>query len=337
MRASRRVRRAKALFNNTKGDRDMLRGIRKQLNPATAIAIVALVFAMTGGAFAVTGGGGGRGSGGAKGASASLGRGDGAPTLAGESKAKPKPKGSRGPAGPAGKTGPAGPAGAQGSAGPAGPQGPAGTNGTDGTNGTSVTSAAASASECGKLGGTTFTSVSGTGKVCNGVEGKKGETGAPWPAGGTLPEKATEKGAWGITYLATADKQPGFSAISFTIPLKAEPEAHYIGKEEQGGGGTEPTSPAIKEGKCSGNAENPEAAPGNLCVFATDETYLGAYLVDGRFPDGNVVGVSANGAIVAGDSAGLEEEEEPPVAGQSPKFRVVPANVTAYGAWAVTG
>ena len=36
----------------------MLQRVRKHMNPATAIALLALVFALTGGAFAATGAGG---------------------------------------------------------------------------------------------------------------------------------------------------------------------------------------------------------------------------------------------------------------------------------------
>ncbi len=296
---------------------------RLHLSPATAISIVALVFAMTGGAYAITGAGGSQGRGSAQSPNEGVTHSHAlvGSTLASESKTKVKIKtGARGPAGPAGKTGPAGAPGSTGSQGPAGPQGPAGANGADGANGangTSVTSAAASASECGKGGGTAFTSASGTSKVCNGTEGKKGETGAPWPAGGTLPEKAIEKGTWSLLYAATEADQPMSSAISFTIPLEAEPEAHYIDREEQGKSGG-PTAPAIKEGKCSGTAEDPEAAPGNLCVFATGELHLKEYLLDGQFPAGNLINASAYGAVVIGEST-----EE--------------GTVQASGTWAVTG
>ncbi len=92
-------------------------GSRLRLSPATAIAVVALVFAMVGGAFAA----------GNSGSSSS----------AVASKKKPKPK--RGP------TGPTGPAGAPGSAGGAGPQGPAGPAGKDGSTGPTGPTGAAGA------------------------------------------------------------------------------------------------------------------------------------------------------------------------------------------------
>jgi Collagen triple helix repeat (20 copies) len=87
----------------------MLKSIRRNLSPATAIAVVALVFAMTGGAFAardyVT------------------------------AKVAKKEQGNRGPRGPRGKRGRPGPQGPQGSQGAIGPQGPKGDTGSPWTAG----------------------------------------------------------------------------------------------------------------------------------------------------------------------------------------------------------
>src|ERR1700735_4554795 len=116
----------------------MFSSIRKYLNPTTAVAFVALIFAMTGGAFAMN----------TSGSNARTGARDaqlapsGSPlATAAKGKAKSKTKaGPRGPAGPVGKTGATGPAGATGPTGatgpggPQGPQGPAGANGTNGEN-----------------------------------------------------------------------------------------------------------------------------------------------------------------------------------------------------------
>ena len=102
----------------------MFQAIRKHLNPTTVVAFVALVFAMTGGAFAASGGSGGGGTGSKTIASVTRGAGGNPISTTAKSKAKPKTKaGPRGPAGPAGKngatgvTGPAGPAGATGAKG----------------------------------------------------------------------------------------------------------------------------------------------------------------------------------------------------------------------------
>jgi hypothetical protein len=45
--------------------------------------------------------------------------------------------------------------------------------------------------------------------------------------------------------------------VSFALPLSAEPTAHFI------------TEGATPPAECPGTAEEPAAAPGNLCVFVT--------------------------------------------------------------------
>jgi hypothetical protein len=293
----------------------MLSRIRKQITPATVLALVALVFAVTGGAFAATGG---SSSGpGAKAASAAV-----TPAaITAKSKAKPKVKaGPRGPAGPAGKTGaagPAGPAGATGPAGPVGPGGPqgaAGANGTNGTNGVNVTSkeftgVGSSGGKCTE-GGSEFTASSKT-YACNGKEG------SPWTAGGTLPTGKSETGEFSILYTATAAGQPGSSAISFGIPLSAAPEAHYIGAHEGENQAESEWAPAIKEGKCKGYAKEPQATSGNLCVFANLEENATTYLFAGLLPL-RISSAQPGGAAVLAASEGAGE-------------------VVEIGSWAVTG
>jgi hypothetical protein len=135
----------------------MFSTLRTRFGIPGVISVIALVFALFGGAYAAS-----NSSGGGK-------------ATASKSKAKkgPRgPKGATGPAGPAGPQGPAGPAGAKGDAGangaaggagPTGPQGPQGPKGTNGTNGT---------------------------------PGATGPEGSPWTAGGTLPAEKTETGTW---------------------------------------------------------------------------------------------------------------------------------------------
>lgn len=94
----------------------MFRVIRRNLTPPTALAVIALVFAMSGGAIA------------AKNATDS----------AGASKAQRGPKGPRGKQGPQGLQGPQGPQGPKGDTGgqgPIGPQGPKGDTGDPWTAG----------------------------------------------------------------------------------------------------------------------------------------------------------------------------------------------------------
>jgi hypothetical protein len=228
----------------------MFQRIRKHLTPSTAIAFLALVFALTGGAFAASSHSGGGGP-----SQATL--------TASAAKAKAAPKGKAGPRGPAGAkgaTGAAGPAGPAGSQGPAGAAGAAGgkgesgtngTDGTDGTNGTSVTSAAYKGSECKgeKDAGSEFKSASGTTYTCNGKEG------SPWTAGGILPSGKTETGVW-----AAQGTEP-YVPISFALPVEVpsgkQLAVHFFESGEK---------PAPGSG-CEGEAGSGGAEPGNLCVF----------------------------------------------------------------------
>ena len=91
-------------------------GLRSQFGAPTIIAIIALVFAATGGAFAANDYLGG--------------------ATASKSKKGPRgPKGAKGDPGPAGLAGPAGPVGAVGPAGPKGATGPGGSKGSNGATG----------------------------------------------------------------------------------------------------------------------------------------------------------------------------------------------------------
>ncbi len=297
----------------------MFRAIRRHLTPSTLMAFVALVFALTGGAFAATGGAGG--GGGVGGSGGGGGGGSSAGTVAAASKVKSKGKaGPRGPAGPRGAVGPAGPVGAAGPAGPAGAQGPQGSQGPAGSNGSNGEPGAPGASVASKAfagtrekckeGGSEFTVGSTHTYACN------GEKGVIHP-GETLPAGASETGEWSTIYTASAAKQPMTSAISFPIPLSAAPEAHYIGANEELAG-QENESPAIKEKKCGGNFEAPEAASGNLCVFSEQEKDASEYLFEGIFPSEHLFFTSVRGTVVGVDS--IEAGE-----------------VTALGSWVVTG
>jgi hypothetical protein len=153
-------------------------------------------------------------------------------------------------------------AGKDGAAGAAGTNGTNGTNGKDGSNGApgadgksvAVTLIEEGEEGCEELGGAEVKqqgAANGT-EVCNGAEG------SPWTAGGTLPSGATETGTW------VAAGSTG-AAVSFALPTQTAIGASWFfidgsssseDKEECDNGKGEAPSP-----------DNPEAKPGNLCLF----------------------------------------------------------------------
>jgi hypothetical protein len=177
----------------------MLSPLRNRFGIPGVISVIALVFAMAGGAYAAK-----------------------KYVITSPKQIKPsvlkKLKGKRGPAGPAG------PAGAQGPAGPAGAKGDtgaAGANGSNGKDGTSVTTEnILPEEECGEeVGGVRLLSASGEDFVCNGEDGEEGQ---PWTAGGTLPPGATQTGSFAY---AGAEN---LEAISFAIPLASALDSTHV-------------------------------------------------------------------------------------------------------------
>ena len=156
----------------------MFQKLRKRihLTPSMFVAFIALVFATTGGAFAMSGAQAGR-----------------APSdtlaIAAKSKGKSKSKpGPRGPAGPKGATGATGAAGATGATGPAGANG-AGTPGATGNTGEK---------------GESITGKTGPA----GPQGKEGNIQA------TLPSGKTETGSWVSRHLlAPVSYSGGIGAV----------------------------------------------------------------------------------------------------------------------------
>ena len=290
----------------------MFSKIRRKLHvtPSGVIAIIALVFALTGGAFAATSGTG-NGNGGGRGNQKNSSR-----LLAGTSKAKSKTK--AGPRGPAGKNGTNGTNGAPGATGPAGPAGPAGTAGGTGPAGGS--------GETGPQGPAGPTGPQGP-------EGKQGviHPGKPVGSPEPLPEKATETGSWSLS-VGEAEADNVDTSISFTIPLATAlpaEDVHYVneeGKEEVTFNGS--AFEAVATSDCPGTTAEPAASPGNLCVYQQDvpipavreekgiaENFI--YPSDAKGDAFLPEGAATTGAIV-----GLVRGENVPI--------------FAYGTWAVT-
>jgi hypothetical protein len=126
----------------------MFSTLRTRFGIPGVISVIALVFAMIGGAYAAN-------------------------NSASGGKATASAKAKKGPRGPKGATGPAGPAGAQGPAGPAGAKGDAGANGSNGaagaTGATGATGAKGATGATGAAGQTGFTETLPSGKTETGV------------------------------------------------------------------------------------------------------------------------------------------------------------------------
>lgn len=237
--------------------------LRNRLGIPGIVSVIALVFAMLGGAYAANNGG------------------DDQVTASAQKAKRGKrgPRGPRGPKGAAGPGGPVGPQGAQGAQGAPGLQGPAGAagakgaNGTNGTNGTSVTRVPATAEEC-PDGGVKYTSASGDDTVCNGEDGEDGEDAT---FGEPLASEVTLKGTWGgynegdlVPILGVS----GVAPISFPIPLPADIEEANVHVIPFTVPETTPPDGCDDGLGTASGVSNPEADPGHLCLYQ-------------RYPPGN--------------------------------------------------
>jgi hypothetical protein len=227
----------------------MFSTLRTRFGIPGVISVMALVFAMFGGAYAASNSSGG-------------------------GKATASAKAKKGPRGPKGAKGDPGSSGPQGPAGPKGDAGAAGSNGAPGVSVTATESANAIEGHCtgtgatGK-GGSKFVSASGTTYACNGMEGEEGQPGDPgdpWTAGGVLPPEATETGAFMLGSETKSGVYAGsaLSAISFPIPLKSGLDESHIIYTYEG-----PWPANCENADHAGNASpaNPEASPGYLCIY----------------------------------------------------------------------
>lgn len=259
----------------------MLKALRKRTTYANVAMTLALVFAMTGGAYAAK-----------------------KYLITSTKQISPSVlKQLQGKAGPAGAQGPAG---SQGPAGANGKDGSNGTNGTNGTNGKTVLHGAGPpAAGLGAEGDFYIDTVedeiygpkTATWGAGTPLKGEPGESGSPWTVSGTLPSKATETGAWSLVTMTSAHSS-GFGylvPISFTVPLAKDIAAANVKYNPVGYTGSNEN--------CPGTSANPKAKAGFLCIYATqanqpeeEETWQ----VEGTTKAGtaNETGASTAGAVI---------------------------------------
>jgi collagen triple helix repeat protein len=260
----------------------MLSPLRNRFGIPGVISVVALVFAMFGGAYAASSDNGGE-------------------ATASKTKIK-KVVGPKGPRGATGPAGPAGPKGDTGAAGANGSNGSAGAPGKDGTNGKTILNGiGAPAAGLGSVGDfyidTEENEIYGP-KAATWGPGTslKGEEGSPWTVGGTLPHGQTETGTWsGI--LSEGEFGPeALVPISFTIPLEAALDFNHTIKVPAG---DPPTS------HCTGGTVlNPKADPGYLCVYTAP---AGADALGVASPGIVNSGTGTSGALISAGGGTLGE------------------------------
>jgi hypothetical protein len=309
----------------------MFSTLRTRFGIPGVISVIALVFAMFGGAYAASNSSGG-------------------------GKATASAKAKQGPRGKTGKTGPAGPQGPAGPTGPAGAKGDAGANGSNGTPGADGKSVSGEAITAGGACGAGVTGVKYTlnatsTNVCNGKNGQTGFT-------STLPSGETETGTWavgqggtGAVRFDTETSEPvtfQYAPISLAIPLEAEasPELVFVQMgeglssepfegtelEELQEEGAEHGCPGIQEGI-------PLAEPGKLCVYSNFFKFmtltLGTGIARTKLPAGPDQIFTGGGSISrAPGGSGLESGAGP--TGTTLQMNCVQPACTGIGVWAVT-
>ena len=211
--------------------------LKDRLGVPGLISIIALVFAMIGGAYAANGSGGGG-------------------KLTKVERQKKKATGRRGPTGPKGPkgaTGPVGPAGANGTPGAAGARGATGATGSQGLQG--APGATGIQGEQGEPGETGFTETLPPGKTETGAWGfgttAPGQPNALVPISFVIPLSA-ELSAGSVHYINEAGKEIVLNFGTFELE--------------------ELTSTA-----CLGSASAPAATPGNLCIYTQQIEGVGSF------------------------------------------------------------
>jgi hypothetical protein len=168
--------------------------------------------------------------------------------------------------------------------GPAGPQGAAGAQGPAGPKG----------------------AAGGAGPT--GPAGAKGDRGDPGPFPSVLPAGKTLTGVYSVTGVATNPDQYFDMPISFGFRFASAPAVVIVGADD-------PAGPEAAAAGCPGDAEDPQADPGKLCVYemARDNTKVVAGLEAGGDPArigayappaGNFNGATRHGTILEVYSSG---------------------------------
>lgn len=260
----------------------MLHGLKRRLganSPGITIAVIALVFALVGGAFAASGG------------------------LTSKQKkqveaiVKKEVKKNPGPQGPKGDTGSQGAAGAPGAKGDQGSKGLQGERGEEGPpgEGVLVTPIPKAEPACEEQGGVEVRGESQLPEegenICNGKEG------SPWTANGTLPPGATETGTWSFNG-TTADTEGIRVPISFAIPFPFALQEAHVHFGEAGEAGFSETCPAI-------SPNNPLAKPGELCVYVNPIGLVNATLEGILNPSTEQPGAARAGALLKVTPSGV--------------------------------
>jgi collagen triple helix repeat protein len=283
----------------------MLSPLRNRFGIPGVISVIALVFAMLGGAYAAS-----NDSGPGK-ATASAPKGPPGPR---GKRGKPGPPGPAGPAGPAGAKGDTGAAGSNGKDGAQGPEGKQGKEGKAGKNGESVTNTALADgnANCPKGGAEFKVGAAGTPTyACNGQTGFTE----------TLPSGKTETGTWSIITGGLSFMQSA-TTVSFPIPLPAPGNAFFFTQAE-----TE--SSDFGTSGCSGTLAEPTAPEGTLCVYTGLENWENA---SGNM---NVGSIEPTGLIEAG-AYGVSGAEILGKFLEGSFQNEAPAFMEAIGTWAVT-
>lgn len=171
----------------------------------------------------------------------------------------------KGKAGPAGPTGLAGSAGSKGDAGAPGAAGKEGSVGKSGENGKSVevTPINVGIAKCSERGGAEVIKEAAPPgiPVCNGAQGA---TGKPWTPDNTLPVGATLTGVW-VVNGSEADTEGVYAPIGFPVKLAkllSRSHAHFS---------TDPDFDSMCK-EDVGSVNSPGAKPGELCVYMSEST-----------------------------------------------------------------